>query len=172
MPIRFTSSRGDRGSRCSPPAGRANRYVAPPPPQGGRRQARLQHECHALSRGNRHARGGEYRRSRGAHSGLRAGDQVQGRRAREEGHVAVHDRARALQGQARSGAGRRRRRQGAGPESAQAEFERQADLVKRQVSTQANYDKALAQRDTDKANRRTGPGQHRDRQDQSTAIPR
>lgn len=36
--------------------------------------------------------------------------------------------------------------------NSQAEFDRQADLVKRQVSTQANYDKALAQRDTDKAN--------------------
>jgi RND family efflux transporter MFP subunit len=36
--------------------------------------------------------------------------------------------------------------------NSQAEFERQADLVKRQVSTQANYDKALAQRDSDKAN--------------------
>lgn len=34
----------------------------------------------------------------------------------------------------------------------QAEFDRQADLIKRQVSTQANYDKALAQRDSDKAN--------------------
>lgn len=33
----------------------------------------------------------------------------------------------------------------------QAEFERQADLVKRQVSTPANYDKALAERDNDKA---------------------
>jgi RND family efflux transporter MFP subunit len=37
-------------------------------------------------------------------------------------------------------------------QQAEAEFERQADLVKRQVSTQANYDKALAQRDSDKAN--------------------
>lgn len=36
--------------------------------------------------------------------------------------------------------------------NSQAEFERQADLVKRQVSTPANYDKALAQRDSDKAN--------------------
>ncbi len=36
--------------------------------------------------------------------------------------------------------------------NSQAEFDRQADLVKRQVSTQANYDKALAQRDDDKAN--------------------
>jgi RND family efflux transporter MFP subunit len=36
--------------------------------------------------------------------------------------------------------------------NSQAEFDRQADLVKRQVSTQANYDKALAARDTDKAN--------------------
>lgn len=36
--------------------------------------------------------------------------------------------------------------------NSEAEFERQADLVKRQVSTQANYDKALAQRDSDKAN--------------------
>ncbi len=35
--------------------------------------------------------------------------------------------------------------------NSEAEFERQADLVKRQVSTQANYDKALAQRDSDKA---------------------
>jgi membrane fusion protein, multidrug efflux system len=35
---------------------------------------------------------------------------------------------------------------------AQAEFERQADLVSKQVSTQANYDKALAQRDQDQAN--------------------
>jgi RND family efflux transporter MFP subunit len=34
----------------------------------------------------------------------------------------------------------------------EAEFQRQADLVSRQVSTQANYDKALAQRDSDKAN--------------------
>jgi RND family efflux transporter MFP subunit len=33
----------------------------------------------------------------------------------------------------------------------QAEFDRQADLVGRQVSTQANYDKALAQRDSDQA---------------------
>ena len=32
------------------------------------------------------------------------------------------------------------------------EFERQADLLKRQVSAQVSYDKALAQRDTDKAN--------------------
>jgi RND family efflux transporter MFP subunit len=37
-------------------------------------------------------------------------------------------------------------------QNSQAEFDRQADLVKRQVSTQANYDKALAQRDTDKGN--------------------
>jgi RND family efflux transporter MFP subunit len=35
---------------------------------------------------------------------------------------------------------------------AEAEFERQADLIKRGVSTAANYDKALAQRDSDKAN--------------------
>lgn len=34
----------------------------------------------------------------------------------------------------------------------EAEFNRQADLQSRGVSTQANYDKALAQRDTDKAN--------------------
>jgi RND family efflux transporter MFP subunit len=34
----------------------------------------------------------------------------------------------------------------------EAEFQRQADLVSRQVSTQANYDKALAQRDSDRAN--------------------
>jgi RND family efflux transporter MFP subunit len=33
----------------------------------------------------------------------------------------------------------------------QAEFQRQADLVTRQVSTQANYDKALAQRDSNQA---------------------
>jgi len=33
----------------------------------------------------------------------------------------------------------------------QAEYERQADLVSRQVSTQANYDKALAQRDSNQA---------------------
>jgi RND family efflux transporter MFP subunit len=32
----------------------------------------------------------------------------------------------------------------------EAEFKRQADLVSRQVSTQANYDKALAQRDSDR----------------------
>ena len=37
-------------------------------------------------------------------------------------------------------------------QQAQAEFERQADLLKRQVSAQVSYDKALAQRDTDKAN--------------------
>ncbi len=36
--------------------------------------------------------------------------------------------------------------------NSQAEFDRQADLIKRQVSTQALYDKALAQRDSDKAN--------------------
>jgi RND family efflux transporter MFP subunit len=35
---------------------------------------------------------------------------------------------------------------------AEAEFKRQADLQSRGVSTQANYDKALAQRDTDKSN--------------------
>lgn len=35
---------------------------------------------------------------------------------------------------------------------AEAEFKRQADLQTRGVSTQANYDKALAQRDTDKSN--------------------
>src|SRR5262249_36093606 len=33
----------------------------------------------------------------------------------------------------------------------QAEFERQADLIAKQVSTPANYDKALAQRDSDQA---------------------
>jgi RND family efflux transporter MFP subunit len=37
-------------------------------------------------------------------------------------------------------------------QQSQAEFDRQADLIKRQVSTQALYDKALAQRDSDKAN--------------------
>jgi RND family efflux transporter MFP subunit len=37
-------------------------------------------------------------------------------------------------------------------DQAEAEFKRQADLISRQVSTQANYDKALAQRDNDKAN--------------------
>ncbi len=36
--------------------------------------------------------------------------------------------------------------------NSEAEFKRQGDLVKRQVSTQANYDKALAQRDNDQAN--------------------
>jgi RND family efflux transporter MFP subunit len=35
---------------------------------------------------------------------------------------------------------------------AEAEFKRQADLQSRGVSTQANYDKALAQRDSDQAN--------------------
>src|ERR1700722_4755911 len=34
---------------------------------------------------------------------------------------------------------------------AQAEFQRQADLITKQVSTQANYDKALAQRDSSQA---------------------
>jgi RND family efflux transporter MFP subunit len=34
---------------------------------------------------------------------------------------------------------------------AEAEFQRQADLITRQVSTQANYDKALAQRDSNQA---------------------
>ena len=34
---------------------------------------------------------------------------------------------------------------------AEAEFKRQADLITRQVSTQANYDKALAQRDSSQA---------------------
>src|SRR5580704_11736871 len=34
---------------------------------------------------------------------------------------------------------------------AQAEFQRQADLIQKQVSTQANYDKALAQRDSSQA---------------------
>ncbi len=37
-------------------------------------------------------------------------------------------------------------------QQSEAEFLRQQDLVSRQVSTQVNYDKALAQRDTDKAN--------------------
>jgi len=35
---------------------------------------------------------------------------------------------------------------------AEAEFQRRDDLLKRQVGTQADYDKALAQRDNDKAN--------------------
>lgn len=35
---------------------------------------------------------------------------------------------------------------------AEAELQRRTDLLKRQVSTQADYDKALAQRDNDKAN--------------------
>jgi RND family efflux transporter MFP subunit len=37
-------------------------------------------------------------------------------------------------------------------QQAEAEFQRRADLLKRQVGTQADYDKALAQRDNDKAN--------------------
>ena len=37
-------------------------------------------------------------------------------------------------------------------QQSEPEFNRQADLVSRQVSTQANYDKALAQRDGDRAN--------------------
>jgi RND family efflux transporter MFP subunit len=37
-------------------------------------------------------------------------------------------------------------------QQAEAEFQRRSDLLKRQVGTQADYDKALAQRDSDKAN--------------------
>ena len=57
-------------------------------------------------------------------------------------------------------------------QQSQAEFDRQADLVKRQVSTQANYDKALAQRDTDKANLEQAQGQHRDSPRSITATRR
>ena len=69
---------------------------------------------HALSRGDRQHRRGQHRQPGRARRGLRAGDQVSGRRVREGGHVALHHRARALQAQARTGAGLRGRREGGG----------------------------------------------------------
>ncbi len=42
---------------------------------------------------------------------------------------------------------------------AQQEYQRQADLVAKQVSTQANYDKALAQRELGASRRPIGPSQ-------------
>ena len=42
---------------------------------------------------------------------------------------------------------------------AQQEYQRQADLVAKQVSTQANYDKALAQRDSAASRRAVGASQ-------------
>lgn len=58
-----------------------------------------------LSGGDRQCCGGEFRRSGGAGFRLHSGDQLPGRRAGQERRAPVHDRARALQGQARSGEG-------------------------------------------------------------------
>src|SRR5215510_5011587 len=57
----------------------------------------------AVSGGDRQHRIGEYRQAVGTRARIRAGDQVSGRCLREEGHAAVRDRARALQGPARTG---------------------------------------------------------------------
>ena len=54
---------------------------------------------HALLRSDRQHGGGQFGRSRRARAGLRPGHQLHRRRLREEGHVAVHDRAGALQAQ-------------------------------------------------------------------------
>ncbi len=131
----------------------------------GRRRHSAEGKRRRLSGGDRHARGREHRRSGGAHSGLRAGDQVQGRLDREEGHGAVRDRAGALQGQGRSGGRRRGCRQGPAPEFA-------GGVRPSGRSGQApGFDPGQLRQGAGAARHRqgqsrTGPGQYRDRQDQ------
>ena len=69
---------------------------------------------HALSGSDRQYRADQECRSGRARAGLSAIDQLQGRRLREGRHHAVHDRARDLQAEARTGAGRGSRRAGIG----------------------------------------------------------
>ena len=88
-----------------------NAFVPPPPPEVDvARAGTAQH--HALSRSHRQYRADQVGRSGGAGAGRAAGDQLSGRRLREGRHDAVHDRARDLQAEARSGAGGRSRRAG------------------------------------------------------------
>ena len=92
---------------------RAKYFCAAAAAEGGGRGAGAE-EHHALSRRHRQHRAGQDRRSGRARAGLSAIDQLSGRRRRQGRHHAVHDRARDLQAQARTGAGRRSRRAGDG----------------------------------------------------------
>src|SRR5262249_39043580 len=58
----------------------------------------------AIFGGDRQRRIGEHGQAAGAGARIRTGDQISGRRLREERHAAVRDRAGALQGPARAGA--------------------------------------------------------------------
>ena len=118
-----------------------------------RRRSRSRCPCSRTSRvtSKRPAiRPGQFGRARRAGAGLRPGHQLHRRAVREEGHVALHHRAGALQAQGRRGEGVRDSAQATLTQN-QAEYQRQADLIQKQVSTQANYDKALAQRDSSQA---------------------
>ena len=151
----FTSSScrmRPRLPRCSlSGCGGENHYVAPPPPVVTVMTPRAE-AGHALSRGDRQHRRGQHRQSGRARAGLRAGDQVSGRRVREEGHVALHHRAASPTSSSSNRRRPPRPRAKAAVIYAEAEFKRQDELVAKQVSTQALYDKWLSQRDVDRAN--------------------
>ena len=125
-----------------------NRYVAPPPPkvtvatagaaERSRRYLEATGNAAAVNTANLVAR------VQGFVQEIKYKDGDDG----EEGHAALHHRAGALQAQARAGAGRRGRRQGARCKQTEADFERQADLSSRQVSTQARSTRRSANADT------------------------
>ena len=66
----------------------------------------------------------------------------------KKGDSAVHHRARALQGEARSGQGRGSGGGGGSTSRRRPHFERPAELIEKKVTTQATFDSALATRDS------------------------
>ena len=130
---------------------RAKYFCAAAAAQGRGGGARSENH-HALSRRHRQCRGGQECRSGCARAGLSAIDRLQGRYLRQARHHAVHDRARDLQAQARTGAGRRDRRAGVAEAGRRPITSGRSDLVQRQAVSQATLDTSTSTRDNAQAN--------------------
>ena len=91
--------------------GQDNRYAAPPP-QKVAVATPVEQKVSQLFRIDRQHGGDQHGRSRGPRAGLRAGDQLQRRRLRQEGHLAVHHRTGTVPAQGRSREGRGHERTG------------------------------------------------------------
>ena len=106
-------------------------------------------------------------------AGLRAGDQLPGRRPREEGHAAVHHRARALQVKLEQAQAAEAGAEGGAASRREAEFKRQAELIAQAGRRpRRSTTSALAKRDADRRpTLRAGPGQHPAGRRSTTTTP-
>src|SRR6266545_8004946 len=102
---------------------------------------------HSLFGGDGQRRVDQCRQAGCARARLRAGDQVPGRHRRKKGYAVIRNRAGALQGSARTGASRGRGRQGDAGQC-RSRIHASAGTQSKDVSTQANLDRARAARDT------------------------